>query len=563
MILSMQTISKTKVSNYYNFGKKLQKWCKEHTNLVLDTIGCGYMDGGCRVLAEALQVWSKGYLVPKVMYSTHGDEHVVSTLKTDQGYLILLDADGMGSMENLRKKMHLLEGVECDYSVKALSDNTTIKNYRDTHPDLIKNIADTLQESFGDFKPSMIIKGLNNIQLPTVITGFETPICDLNEVLTKNDQLYKIPKTSRAADLLSFLFTPVKNIEKVDYLQVFRTIADRDGWAPTEDDYCTFITKYFKEVKHDTRAKQADFLPIIPPWGPKAAKLYFKYIIDDLHDVLYRKDVIYSLENQLGSKSKPLIAFKTEDGITEYTHKGDFMWADNKTPPSITYIKDEWFQNRDAVVKALDEQSPKTLVSLIELYQARPDLKIEILDFISQHIQVKSFVYSDMHTILNDMQDSQKTTNMKNAIFNVWQNVSIERILISMSQEGTPSVWIDEFLTAAINNSSNTRPLFYNLYKYPEVCEKINSDTISKLVDSFISQSYHFINLDEHNLEDLSNDEALLYLVTKYCAGREPEIIKMMDTARLVNADHPFEEFKKMYHLRNQANEAAVELPSL
>lgn len=92
--------------------KSLPNWLREQYDLLP---GFGWMDGGCLILASALQRWGQlddVYIQLWVFRQAPGRfDHFAAGVRTHSG-LVLIDSDGVATQEELCLKMEQEEGVK-------------------------------------------------------------------------------------------------------------------------------------------------------------------------------------------------------------------------------------------------------------------------------------------------------------------------------------------------------------------------------------------------------------------------------------------------------------------
>lgn len=92
------------------FGRKTATAIRQSEHLMLAAHQCGLMDGGCLILAQALQHWSKGEIGLGVSRRIESGviDHWFGAIPTSAGF-VTLDADGLQTADEMLEKMHLLE----------------------------------------------------------------------------------------------------------------------------------------------------------------------------------------------------------------------------------------------------------------------------------------------------------------------------------------------------------------------------------------------------------------------------------------------------------------------
>ncbi|WP_323025767.1 hypothetical protein [Castellaniella sp.] len=107
-----QAFSKGIAQNLHPFGQDLLVFLQEDRQVRI-LPGYGWMDGGCLVLAAALRAWSQGRLgiaawMRECAQTDDGllVDHYAATV-LDEDVFLLLDADGLGTVEDFTAKMDL------------------------------------------------------------------------------------------------------------------------------------------------------------------------------------------------------------------------------------------------------------------------------------------------------------------------------------------------------------------------------------------------------------------------------------------------------------------------
>lgn len=126
------------VVNYSILGRTIAKWSRKNISIPLDTIECGWLDGGCLAFATALQQLFSAY-VPGVqtrLVSVGREElsgdHIALECRHPQYGVIYLDADGCVTEAEINRKMIILESV--DNSMIKMFDTTkelSVSDYSD------------------------------------------------------------------------------------------------------------------------------------------------------------------------------------------------------------------------------------------------------------------------------------------------------------------------------------------------------------------------------------------------------------------------------------------------
>jgi len=112
-MLQRINVDTQEIENVTNHGCALQQFCQSATAfsaLELGGIQSGFMDGGCRVLADAICRWSGGTAIPVYLSHAHTGQaqHVVARYND-----MYFDVDGVARETEVLKKMMFIERVDC------------------------------------------------------------------------------------------------------------------------------------------------------------------------------------------------------------------------------------------------------------------------------------------------------------------------------------------------------------------------------------------------------------------------------------------------------------------
>lgn len=157
--------------NLHPFGQDLQAFLQQDHQLQI-LPGCGWMDGGCLILAAALRTWSQGKLgvAAWMRECAHTDDgllvdHYAATV-LDEDVLVLLDGDGLGTYGDFTAKMGLEQASEGFLVVDAMPyfEMACAGRRPDVEANLYPNnpvpeLARRLGNAFGDFSMDRIWLG--------------------------------------------------------------------------------------------------------------------------------------------------------------------------------------------------------------------------------------------------------------------------------------------------------------------------------------------------------------------------------------------------------------------
>lgn len=144
--------------NHLPFGRALHRFLQSNGVLAL-LPGCGWLDGGCLILREALVQWGSGELSPGVSARTREAksfvDHGFAWLDLN-GQRIILDGDGVQDEEGLQRKLELLEGVRPSQIHFGQHSSVVAGILVDQSASTL--LADRLSRRFGRFSPDLISK---------------------------------------------------------------------------------------------------------------------------------------------------------------------------------------------------------------------------------------------------------------------------------------------------------------------------------------------------------------------------------------------------------------------
>lgn len=136
------------VKNLSGPGIRLQAAARSCTGYMLETRGYGFMDGGCRMLAEALVEWSGGKLTLWAVHKTDDPvtvQHMVAAWRDE----VFLDCDGICRAAEMTAKMARLEHAGACF----MKPFTGMPSEQDLDCDaaVVANLARRLRDKLGDF----------------------------------------------------------------------------------------------------------------------------------------------------------------------------------------------------------------------------------------------------------------------------------------------------------------------------------------------------------------------------------------------------------------------------
>jgi hypothetical protein len=143
--------------NHLPFGRALRRYLQSNRALEL-LPGCGWMDGGCLILREALIFWSEGTLHAGASIRSRQSrayvDHGFAWLE-DSNRRILLDGDGVQDVAGMCRKLERLEGVRPS-EILFTADGLVVGIPIDTAAS--RALADRLYHRFGGFSIDLILQ---------------------------------------------------------------------------------------------------------------------------------------------------------------------------------------------------------------------------------------------------------------------------------------------------------------------------------------------------------------------------------------------------------------------
>ncbi|RIY41144.1 hypothetical protein [Neopusillimonas maritima] len=173
--LRWQDFSTTPTENFHPFGDELATFLLEDEQLDLLS-HCGWMDGGCLVLACALSQWSMGQLSPQAWIRPRaGDQVVVDHYAVAielEGEWLFLDGDGLGTAADFEYKMQLecgqagyLASAPMTYYKKACLGQRPCEEANLYPGNPVPRLVKALSQHFGDFEVDRVLLGWPNMEL--------------------------------------------------------------------------------------------------------------------------------------------------------------------------------------------------------------------------------------------------------------------------------------------------------------------------------------------------------------------------------------------------------------
>lgn len=152
---ALSVLDGSAVVNASPFGKDLRAFLQEPAQLGL-LPDCGYMNGGCWTLAEALRTWSGG-LFTLFAVKDVSPAHIVCGFVEPRG-LVVLDGEGMAWEEELRVRMRLRESFQTA-DVVTFDREEVSRNGIILAPEAASQYARRLESRFGPFNWLRVIAG--------------------------------------------------------------------------------------------------------------------------------------------------------------------------------------------------------------------------------------------------------------------------------------------------------------------------------------------------------------------------------------------------------------------
>jgi hypothetical protein len=146
----LQRIRTGRVSNASGFGRALARLCR--SDAMLEPMpDHGFMDGGCLSLALAIRMWLGEDVVGIRFAGRPGRlDHAVAEIAIG-GRAYILDADGLGTWDDVREKLRILES--CPDALPVDADLATAAEYGITDDGRHHALAAVLSAHFGRLAP--------------------------------------------------------------------------------------------------------------------------------------------------------------------------------------------------------------------------------------------------------------------------------------------------------------------------------------------------------------------------------------------------------------------------
>ena len=146
----LQRIGRGRVSNGSGFGSAFARICRSDAMLA-EMPDFGFMDGGCLSLALAVREWL-GPDVARIRFAGRPGrlDHAVAEISID-GRSYLLDGDGMGTWDDVREKLRILEA--CDGALLVDADSEAAAGHGIEDDGRHRALADILTARFGAAAP--------------------------------------------------------------------------------------------------------------------------------------------------------------------------------------------------------------------------------------------------------------------------------------------------------------------------------------------------------------------------------------------------------------------------
>lgn len=143
---------------YRPFGLKLRRFLWSQPCLAL-LPECGWLDGGCLILRDALVQWGNGYLHPGASHRTHRSitfvDHGFAWLDV-MGHRLFIDGDGIQEESAFKEKLAVLQQHP---TVDLRFDTSTERVVGiPVDPDASRTLAQLLSRRLGGFSPSLLTK---------------------------------------------------------------------------------------------------------------------------------------------------------------------------------------------------------------------------------------------------------------------------------------------------------------------------------------------------------------------------------------------------------------------
>lgn len=152
------TVRRSGFINHVPFGRALRRFLLSREPLAL-LPECGWLDGGCLVLRDALVTWGQGALHPGATLRSNGErlfvDHGFTWLELG-GRRVIVDGDGVQDEHGLRRKLELLEHIRPEAVQYADCSAFVVGILRD--PSLSDRLAHLLEKRFGQFRPHLLTR---------------------------------------------------------------------------------------------------------------------------------------------------------------------------------------------------------------------------------------------------------------------------------------------------------------------------------------------------------------------------------------------------------------------
>jgi hypothetical protein len=138
------------VLNHTLFGMDIAQFAHDHIELIADTHGCGWLDGGCLIFAKALHLWSDGAIKIFSINGLFSDgtlivDHAVGIIHVEGApFPVCIDANGVGSQDDALSSLFIRPG-------HSLTPFPFGESEIPEDIGLSKTLSKLLQERFGDF----------------------------------------------------------------------------------------------------------------------------------------------------------------------------------------------------------------------------------------------------------------------------------------------------------------------------------------------------------------------------------------------------------------------------
>ena len=142
-----------------DLGNEIQNAIRSQLTDIICQFDFGFQDGGCLMLAKALEKWSNNNL--ELYYIANGRipdivQHVVACYKDK----IFIDSDGIGSERDFLKKSDLLEAI-IEPQMKKIEENTNLSGIVNDE-NYINYLVSNLEAKLGMFEKLQFEEILSN-----------------------------------------------------------------------------------------------------------------------------------------------------------------------------------------------------------------------------------------------------------------------------------------------------------------------------------------------------------------------------------------------------------------